>query len=263
MSSFSTATRSDHNIASLTLARIATALAGEISGTSVKAPGPGHSPEDRSLSLTLSGTADDGFLVFSHAGDHGIECKDYVRDKLGLPRWKPTIVRSIESNVKYIYRDEHSAPLIKILRRYKNGKKDFPQFRWENEKWVAGTRGVKRVPYHLPQLIAESTRTIYFVEGEKDADRLTAAGLLSTTASQGAGAKWQPELTKWFVRRDVCIIPDNDSAGRAHADKVARALNPVASSVRVVGWRRLMICSRDERNRSSWRSSRGWLMALP
>ena len=61
----------------------------------------------------------------------------------------------------------------------------------------------------LPQLLSDTSRPIYFVEGEKDADRLKAAGLLSTTASQGASAKWQPELTKWFVGRDVFIIPDN------------------------------------------------------
>src|SRR6202011_4731460 len=38
-------------------------------------------------------------------------------------------------------------------------------------------------------------------------------------------------------------------------------LIPAAS--RTSGWRRLMIASRDERNKSSWRSSRGWLMAPP
>jgi putative DNA primase/helicase len=189
---------------------------------------------DRSLSVTLSDTAEAGFVVFSHAGDDGIECKDYVRGKLGFPKWKPTIVENRNANVEYVYRDEHDKPHFKVVRRYKGGKKDFPQFRWENDKWVAGTRGITRVPYRLPQFLAEPFRPIYFVEGEKDADRLTAAGLLSTTASQGAGAKWQPELTKWFVGRDVFVIPDNDKPGLAHADKVARALALVAGSVRVV-----------------------------
>src|SRR5262249_14183351 len=32
---------------------------------------------------------------------------------------------------------------------------------------------------------------------------------------------------------------------------------------RTSGWRRLMIASRGGRNRSSWRSSRGWLIGLP
>jgi putative DNA primase/helicase len=75
---------------------------------------------------------------------------------------------------------------------------------------------------------------VYFVEGEKDVDRLTSVGLLSTTASEGAGAKWKPEQTQWFKGLDVCILPDNDSAGRDHGDKVARAIAPVAASVRIM-----------------------------
>src|SRR5215475_13990479 len=36
-----------------------------------------------------------------------------------------------------------------------------------------------------------------------------------------------------------------------------------ATASRTSGWRRLMISSRGGRNRSSWRSSRGWLIGLP
>ena len=50
-------------------------------------PGPGHSPKDRSLSITLVTSAPDGFLVHSFAADDPIRCKDYVRDKLDLAPW--------------------------------------------------------------------------------------------------------------------------------------------------------------------------------
>ena len=40
--------------------------------------------------MKLSGTAPDGFVVFSFAGDDGIECRDYVRAKVGAPAFKPT-----------------------------------------------------------------------------------------------------------------------------------------------------------------------------
>ena len=70
----------------LTLQQIARASGGEISGRQVKAPGPGHSPKDRSLSIKLDESTPDGFLVHSFAGDP--RCKDYVREKLGLPPWK-------------------------------------------------------------------------------------------------------------------------------------------------------------------------------
>jgi putative DNA primase/helicase len=219
----------------LTLPSIARDLGGEISGKSVVAPGPGHSSSDRSLSVSLSPNAPDGFLVHSFCGDDPLACKDYVRGKCGMPSWQShKSSKPNPSNVDYIYRDKVGLPYIEITRRYKNGKKDFPQSHWNGTAWVSGTKNLAGIPYRLPELIASPDRPIYFVEGEKDCDRLTASGLLSTTASEGAGAKWKPELTKWFKERDVYILPDNDKPGHAHGDKVARALAPVASSVRIV-----------------------------
>ena len=43
------------------LQTVAKALGGEISGGQVLAPGPGHSPKDRSLSVKLDASAPDGF----------------------------------------------------------------------------------------------------------------------------------------------------------------------------------------------------------
>jgi putative DNA primase/helicase len=65
------------------------ALGGEIIGGQLLCPGPGHSSRDRSLSITLSPSAPDGFLVFSHSGDDWRDCRDYVRSRLGLPEWQP------------------------------------------------------------------------------------------------------------------------------------------------------------------------------
>ena len=68
------------------LKEIASKLGGEVCGHHVLAPGPGHSPQDRSLQVTKTRTAPDGFLVHSFAGDDDLACKDYVRAKLGLRR---------------------------------------------------------------------------------------------------------------------------------------------------------------------------------
>ena len=71
-------------------ATIARALGGEVTGRhSVSAPGPQHSRKDRSLSIRLDPGAPDGFLVHSHAGDDWSLCRDYVRQRLGLPAWQP------------------------------------------------------------------------------------------------------------------------------------------------------------------------------
>ena len=66
------------------LRTFAIALGGEIVSGQVIAPGPGHSPRDRSMTVRPSPTSPDGFICFSHAGDDFRDCRDYVRAKLGL-----------------------------------------------------------------------------------------------------------------------------------------------------------------------------------
>lgn len=71
-------------IGGLTPRQVAQRLGGEASGHSILAPGPGHGPKDRSLSILISWQAPEGFVVHSHAGDDPIVCRDYVKAKLGL-----------------------------------------------------------------------------------------------------------------------------------------------------------------------------------
>jgi putative DNA primase/helicase len=73
-------------VIALSLRSIARALGGEITGAQVLAPGPGHGPKDRSLSIRISPTAPDGFVAFSHSGDPWDACKDHVRSRLGIDR---------------------------------------------------------------------------------------------------------------------------------------------------------------------------------
>lgn len=69
---------------------VARALGGEVTGRdAVSAPGPNHSRHDRSLSVRLDANAPDGFVVNSFAGDDWALCRDYVRQRLGLPEWRP------------------------------------------------------------------------------------------------------------------------------------------------------------------------------
>ena len=69
---------------------IADALGGDVTGrNSVNVPGPGHCKIDRSLAIKLSSGAPGGFVVFSHAGDDPMTCRDYIRERLGLGSWVP------------------------------------------------------------------------------------------------------------------------------------------------------------------------------
>jgi hypothetical protein len=66
---------------------VARALGGSVSGCHVIAPGPRHSRADRSLSIEIDPAAPDGFRCNSFAGDDWRECRDYVRQALGLGAW--------------------------------------------------------------------------------------------------------------------------------------------------------------------------------
>jgi hypothetical protein len=70
----------------MTLPTIAKALGGVVTGGQVLAPGPGHSAQDRSLSVRIGETGKP--IVFSHAGDDNMACKAYVERKLGIA-WQP------------------------------------------------------------------------------------------------------------------------------------------------------------------------------
>ena len=73
----------------LSLDSIARALGGEVRKGQVRAPGPGHSASDRSLSVRLTKDGQD-IVVNSFADDDWVACRDYVRQRAGLPEWKPT-----------------------------------------------------------------------------------------------------------------------------------------------------------------------------
>jgi hypothetical protein len=70
--------------------QIAAALGGQVAGPhTVLCPGPGHNRIDRSLAVRIDPRAPDGFVVFSHCRDDWKQCRDHVRERLGLPPWRP------------------------------------------------------------------------------------------------------------------------------------------------------------------------------
>jgi 5S rRNA maturation endonuclease (ribonuclease M5) len=132
---------------------------------------------------------------------------------------------------EFIYRQRDGTPYLKVC---KTAGKQFPQFHWDGTKWVKGKPEGPKIPYRLPELsVAPRETVIYICEGEKDADSLAAIGLVATSASEGAG-KWKAELNCWFKDRRVVVLPDADAPGREHGQKIARALQPVAASLKIV-----------------------------
>ena len=130
----------------------------------------------------------------------------------------------------YDYRDESGVVLYKVNRFE---PKDFRPRRPDGAGWVRNLDGVRRLPYRLPDLLAKPDGQVFICEGEKDADRLAALGLLATTNDGGAG-KWRPTHADVLAGRDVVILPDNDEKGRKHAEQVAQSHSGKAASVRVL-----------------------------
>jgi putative DNA primase/helicase len=75
----------EYNLEYITdLTTMARRLGGEVVGRdSILVPGPGHTDDDRSLSVKFVATAPEGFLTTSFAGDGFAACRALVRDALG------------------------------------------------------------------------------------------------------------------------------------------------------------------------------------
>jgi AAA domain len=136
--------------------------------------------------------------------------------------------------------------------------KDFRQRKPDptaRDGWNWKTKGVRQVPYRLPELIEAIAlgKTVFVVEGEKDCNRLASLNIPATTNAMGAG-NWKPELNQFFAGAHVVVIPDHDPQkkhektgepmfhpdgrpvlpGQDHAEDVARHLCGVARRVQVL-----------------------------
>ena len=155
----------------------------------------------------------------------------------------------------YDYRDEAGALVMQVLRFE---PKTFRQRRPEGSGWNYSVKGVRKLPYRLPELLAAPTdASVFIVEGEKDADRLAALGLVATCNAGGAG-KWGADHAQFLAGRAVVVLPDSDEAGANHAAIVRRSLRNIAKSVTVINLPGLP----DKGDVSDWLAAGGTAQAL-
>jgi 5S rRNA maturation endonuclease (ribonuclease M5) len=130
---------------------------------------------------------------------------------------------------------------LRVTRKVRNGKKEFPQERWEDGKWKWGKVPKIKIPYRLPELIASPKgEPVFICEGEKDAENVAALGFVATSNPGGGIPKaWTNDLNKWFLGRTVFICEDHDKTGRNHENEVARALKGTAVEIRIVEFHEL------------------------
>jgi RecA-family ATPase len=235
----------------LDLRQMAAALGGIVSNNRVLAPGPGHSREDRSLSVKIAPDAPEGFIVHSFApGDDPIACRDYVRQRLNLPPFQPNGRRRRTSTeieallaaavdfqrnpkgtlVATFHYVDHNGTLLYEVLKYIDPKRFLQRSPDGKGGWVWSV-GERRVLYRLPELLKYPSATVFLTEGEKDADRVAELGHCATTVASG---KWTDECVQALAGREVIILKDNDDTGRKKAADAAAVLHGVANSVRVV-----------------------------
>ncbi len=198
-------------------------------GKAEKAKCPAHDDRNASLSVDLGEAGRILLHCFAGCGYEQVARAGHLdRQALGPDRAAagPRGGQGSRVVATYRYTDEMDHLLYEVLRY---SPKDFKQ-RSATGSWTV--KGIRRVPYHLPQLIAAPlNRVVFIVEGEKDVERLESVGAVATTNAGGAGVKWPSEFGDFFRGRKVVVIPDNDPPGIAHTEDIVEQLRPVAASV--------------------------------
>ena len=130
---------------------------------------------------------------------------------------------------RYPYQDEAGKLLYEQVRF---DPKDF-RFRRPDGTggWIWNLQGVKKVLYHLPEVLAGDE--VVITEGEKDADLLHSWGLVSTCNPGGAG-KWTDEYSQVLTGKKVVVLQDDDEPGRKHAEQVAASVAQYAAEVKLM-----------------------------
>ncbi len=201
----------------------------QIGANSYQVKCPVH--KDDKPSLTIS-EKDGKILMFDHAGCNTKQILKSVglneADLFNTKRERDIIDK------EHLYTDADNRLLYKVVRFI---PKRFIQAQYINGNWQYNMQNVKYVPYNLPNVVKSDT--IYFVEGEKDADNLNSLGLVATTTVGGALGfnKHKEEYIKYFKNKSVYIIPDNDEAGRKYAENIFKALCKVTNRIKILDLR--------------------------
>ena len=137
---------------------------------------------------------------------------------------------------KYTYVDEASDHLYRVVRRELGEgplhEKDFYQQRYESSRWVNGLGKVRRVLYHLDEVV--EAKHVFITEGEKDCDTIRDTLRFHATTNPMGARKWSSDYNKSLEGRRVTFTPHNDDTGRAHVLDAAENLLSFATSIRVL-----------------------------
>ena len=139
----------------------------------------------------------------------------------------------------HIYKDKNGNIIArKSITMYSDGSK-FPfwsLYHPETRTYSNGLKGVKVPLYHADILHQTTSKSIFFVEGEKDADTMSQLDdIPATTVPNGAGfTQWLDIYNEGLEGKDIIILTDNDDVGRKYGQKVAENAVKIANSVKII-----------------------------
>lgn len=192
---------------------------------------PSHSDTKPSLSINES---DGKILLKCFAGCDvqsivsalGIELKD-----LFLEPKNPSVKRSDSQQNEIVAVYDYENEQCELL--YQNVRFELKDFRQRKPNGIGGfvynLNGVRRVPYHLPELIEalKNGADIWLCEGEKDVDNLRTLGFTATSFKN-----WKMEFNDYVKNSNVILLIDHDKSGIRQANDACRILSGNVASLK-------------------------------
>lgn len=205
-----------------------------------------HTHGDKSPSLSVGESPVGKALITCHTGCTvpqicqalNLSMRDLFPDD-GAPK----VTGKDHPEAVYDYHSEDGTLLFQVvkIRRADGGKTFRARAPIPDELgggWTHNANGIRRVLYHLPQVIkaVAEQRMVVITEGEKDSENAQWwwPDAACTTNPFGAGpGKWQAEYNEVFRGADVVIVADDDTIGHGHAWEIKMNLAGIARSCRI------------------------------
>lgn len=200
-------------------------------------------PETNTFSCFSCGAG--GSLIDLYKAMHKTDTKGAIKelaDKYGIqepekPK-KPRKRLDDQTRAHDYHNADGSLFARKVVYKFDDGSKSAAWFIFNPStgKFDFNSQGLRgqHAPLYDLHRIPGSSGAVYIVEGEKDVQTLQGMGLTATTAPNGASAKWQTHYNDVLEGRDIVIVTDNDDPGRKYGQTVAKGVQAIANSVKVV-----------------------------
>ena len=188
---------------------------------------PAHDDKHASLSIGTDGQGNT--LLYCHAGCSAEAIVAAVGKTMSnlYADVQPKNINNAEPIAIYPYQD--------VTGKVHLEKKRYPgkDFRWYRDD-KPGLGGILPALYCAYSTAVKDADTVFWAEGEKDVNNLTFGDHAAVCLHSGAAGKPSLEQLEVLRGKKIIILPDNDEPGRKHAQNVAKALQGIAASVKVI-----------------------------